>query len=156
MKNIIIKPILTEKSNMLAENALLNQFTFQVAKNANKIEIKKIYDGRIEELERQLAKTGTQLSTVQYDNLQKHDEITRVKKQLSTLQNTHSKQEKELKKIQNENEQFRIKSIKLEGELMEAQKNHNVASNNTRSEAMQALQVANQTAHSLFKLWNSI
>ena len=41
MKNIIIKPILTEKLNMFAENALLNQFTFQVAKNANKIEIKK-------------------------------------------------------------------------------------------------------------------
>jgi large subunit ribosomal protein L23 len=41
MKNIIIRPILTEKSNALAENPLLNQYTFEVLKSANKIEIKK-------------------------------------------------------------------------------------------------------------------
>lgn len=41
MKNIIIRPILTEKSNALADNPLLNQYTFEVLKSANKIEIKK-------------------------------------------------------------------------------------------------------------------
>lgn len=41
MKNIIIRPILSEKSNALAENSLLNQYTFEVLKSANKIEIKK-------------------------------------------------------------------------------------------------------------------
>jgi len=41
MKNIIIKPILTEKTNALADNPLLNQYTFQVIKGANKIEIKR-------------------------------------------------------------------------------------------------------------------
>ncbi len=40
MKNIIIRPILTEKTNALAENPLLNQYTFEVLKSANKIEIK--------------------------------------------------------------------------------------------------------------------
>jgi len=41
MKNIIIRPILSEKTNALAENPLLNQYTFEVLKSANKIEIKK-------------------------------------------------------------------------------------------------------------------
>ena len=41
MKNIIIRPILTEKSNALAENSLLNQYTFEVLKSSNKIEIRK-------------------------------------------------------------------------------------------------------------------
>ena len=41
MKNIIIRPILTEKTNALAENPLLNQYTFQVDKKANKVQIKK-------------------------------------------------------------------------------------------------------------------
>ncbi len=41
MKNIIIRPILTEKTNALAENPLLNQYTFEVDKKANKVEIKK-------------------------------------------------------------------------------------------------------------------
>ena len=41
MKNIIIRPILTEKTNALADNPLLNQYTFEVLKSANKIEIKK-------------------------------------------------------------------------------------------------------------------
>jgi large subunit ribosomal protein L23 len=41
MKNIIIRPILTEKSTALAENSLLNQYTFEVLKSANKIEIRK-------------------------------------------------------------------------------------------------------------------
>lgn len=37
-KNIIIKPILSEKTTALAE---INKYTFQVAKNANKLEVKK-------------------------------------------------------------------------------------------------------------------
>ncbi|MCH2022042.1 MAG: 50S ribosomal protein L23 [Saprospiraceae bacterium] len=41
MKNIIIRPILTEKTNALAENPLLNQYTFEVDKKANKVQIKK-------------------------------------------------------------------------------------------------------------------
>ena len=41
MKNINIRPILTEKTNALADNPLLNQYTFEVLKSANKIEIKK-------------------------------------------------------------------------------------------------------------------
>lgn len=41
MRNIIIKPIITEKTTILAENPLLNQYTFQVDKSANKIQIKK-------------------------------------------------------------------------------------------------------------------
>lgn len=41
MKHIIIKPIITEKTTALAENPLLNQYTFQVDKSANKIQIKK-------------------------------------------------------------------------------------------------------------------
>jgi large subunit ribosomal protein L23 len=40
MKNIIIRPILTEKTNALAENPLLNQYTFEVDKKANKVQIK--------------------------------------------------------------------------------------------------------------------
>jgi large subunit ribosomal protein L23 len=39
-KQIIIKPLLTDKSNALAENPLLNQYTFVVALDANRIEIK--------------------------------------------------------------------------------------------------------------------
>ena len=37
MYDIIIKPILTEKSDQLVENL---QYTFEVAKDANKVEIK--------------------------------------------------------------------------------------------------------------------
>ncbi len=40
-KNIIIKPILSEKTTALAGNPLLNQYTFQVVKNSNKLEIRK-------------------------------------------------------------------------------------------------------------------
>lgn len=40
-KNIIIKPLITEKSTHLAENPSLNRYTFQVARSANKIEVKK-------------------------------------------------------------------------------------------------------------------
>lgn len=39
MKNIIIRPIVTEKTNLVADD--LNQYTFEVLKGANKIEIKK-------------------------------------------------------------------------------------------------------------------
>ena len=47
MKNftdIIIRPLLTEKSNILSE--LQNKYVFQVNKHANKIEIKKSIEGR--------------------------------------------------------------------------------------------------------------
>ena len=37
-KTILIKPLLTEKSDLLSENK--NQFTFIVNKNANKLEIR--------------------------------------------------------------------------------------------------------------------
>lgn len=40
-KLILIKPIITEKSTRLAENPKLNQYTFSVALDANKIEIRK-------------------------------------------------------------------------------------------------------------------
>lgn len=40
-KNIIIKPILSEKTTAQAGNPLLNQYTFQVFKKANKLEIRK-------------------------------------------------------------------------------------------------------------------
>ena len=39
MKNILIKPIITEKSEMLSEEH--NQYVFLVNKKANKVEIKK-------------------------------------------------------------------------------------------------------------------
>jgi len=47
MKNfteIIIRPLLTEKSNVLSE--LQNKYVFQVYRNTNKIEIKKSIEGR--------------------------------------------------------------------------------------------------------------
>jgi large subunit ribosomal protein L23 len=47
MKNftdIIIRPLLTEKSNVLSE--LQNKYVFQVYKNTNKFEIKKSIEGR--------------------------------------------------------------------------------------------------------------
>lgn len=40
-KNIIIKPILSEKTTALAGDPLLNQYTFQVVKKTNKLEIRK-------------------------------------------------------------------------------------------------------------------
>ena len=49
MKNfteVIIRPLLTEKSNVLSE--LQNKNVFQVFKNANKIEIKKSIESRFE------------------------------------------------------------------------------------------------------------
>ena len=39
-KTIIIRPIITEKTTRLAEDAKLNQYTFQVNLDANKIEIR--------------------------------------------------------------------------------------------------------------------
>ena len=41
---IIIRPLLTEKSNVLSE--LQNKYVFQVYRNTNKIEIKKSIEGR--------------------------------------------------------------------------------------------------------------
>lgn len=38
---IIIKPLISEKSTKMAENTVLNQYTFVVEKTANKIEIRK-------------------------------------------------------------------------------------------------------------------
>ena len=49
MKNfteVIIRPLLTEKSNVLSE--LQNKYVFKVFKNANKIEIKKSIESRFE------------------------------------------------------------------------------------------------------------
>mgnify|MGYP001223703934 FL=1 len=49
MKNfteVIIRPLLTEKSNVLSE--LQNKYVFQVFKNANKIDIKKSIENRFE------------------------------------------------------------------------------------------------------------
>ena len=40
-KNIIVKPLITEKTTKLAEDPNLNQYTFVVNKKANKVEIKK-------------------------------------------------------------------------------------------------------------------
>jgi len=40
-KPIIIKPLLTEKSTTIASNPELNQYTFVVDQNANKIQIRK-------------------------------------------------------------------------------------------------------------------
>jgi large subunit ribosomal protein L23 len=40
-KIIIIKPLISEKSTKLAEDIALNQYTFVVAKDANKITIRK-------------------------------------------------------------------------------------------------------------------
>jgi len=42
MKNILIKPIITEK--MTAQSEIFNRFAFVVDKSANKIEIKKSVD----------------------------------------------------------------------------------------------------------------
>lgn len=39
-KQIIIKPLITDKSNALASDPTLNQYTFVVALNANRIEVK--------------------------------------------------------------------------------------------------------------------
>ena len=49
MKNytdIIIRPLLTEKSNLLSE--VSNKYVFQVAKNANKVEIKNSIEARFD------------------------------------------------------------------------------------------------------------
>jgi large subunit ribosomal protein L23 len=40
-KVIIIKPLISEKSTKMAENSVLNQYTFVVDRNSNKIEIRK-------------------------------------------------------------------------------------------------------------------
>jgi len=47
-KNIIIRPILTEKTNTLADNPLLNQYTFEVRKDANKIEIRRAVEAQFD------------------------------------------------------------------------------------------------------------
>ena len=44
MSNIIINPILTEKSSFAMEN--LNKYVFKVAMNANKLEIKAVIEKR--------------------------------------------------------------------------------------------------------------
>ncbi len=41
MKRILIKPLVTEKTERLSENEKVPQYTFVVSKAANKIEIKK-------------------------------------------------------------------------------------------------------------------
>ena len=44
--DIIIRPILTEKGNLLSETQ--NKYVFQVAKNANKVEIKNSIEARFD------------------------------------------------------------------------------------------------------------
>ena len=44
-ENILIRPILTEKANILRES---NQYVFEVAKDANKIEIKKAIEAKFD------------------------------------------------------------------------------------------------------------
>ena len=44
--DIIIRPILTEKANVLSETQ--NKYIFQVAKNANKVEIKNSIEARFD------------------------------------------------------------------------------------------------------------
>ena len=44
--DIIIRPILTEKGNLLSE--MHNKYVFQVAKNANKVEIKNSIEARFD------------------------------------------------------------------------------------------------------------
>ena len=44
--DIIIRPILTEKGNLLSETQ--NKYVFQVAKNTNKVEIKKSIENRFD------------------------------------------------------------------------------------------------------------
>jgi large subunit ribosomal protein L23 len=39
-QKILIRPIITEKATRLAENPKLNQYTFEVARSANKIEVR--------------------------------------------------------------------------------------------------------------------
>jgi large subunit ribosomal protein L23 len=45
-KVILIKPLLSDKSTQLAENHKLNQFTFVVNRDANKIEIKQAIEAQ--------------------------------------------------------------------------------------------------------------
>ncbi len=45
-KVIIIKPLISEKSTKMADNPVLNQYTFVVERNANKIEIKKAVENK--------------------------------------------------------------------------------------------------------------
>ena len=45
-KIIIIKPLISEKSTKLAENTVLNQYTFVVDRNSNKIEIRKAVENK--------------------------------------------------------------------------------------------------------------
>lgn len=45
-KTIIIRPIITEKTTRLAEDAKINQYTFQVHLDANKIEIRKAVEAQ--------------------------------------------------------------------------------------------------------------
>lgn len=45
-KVILIRPIITEKATRLADNPMLNQYTFEVHKDANKIEIRKAVEAQ--------------------------------------------------------------------------------------------------------------
>lgn len=45
-KQILIKPITTEKATVLSDESTLNQYTFEVNKEANKLEIKKAVEER--------------------------------------------------------------------------------------------------------------
>ena len=65
-KNIILNPILTEKSSLLMEK--LNQYVFRVSMNANKIQIKN-------ELEKKFKVSVTKVSTMNFNGKSKNTTI---------------------------------------------------------------------------------
>ena len=65
-KNIILNPILTEKSSLLMEK--LNQYVFRVSVNANKIQIKN-------ELEKRFKFSITKVSTMNFNGKSKNTTI---------------------------------------------------------------------------------
>ena len=65
-KNIILNPVLTEKSSLLMEK--LNQYVFRVSVNANKIQIKN-------ELEKKFKVSVTKVSTMNFNGKSKNTTI---------------------------------------------------------------------------------
>ena len=65
-KNIILNPILTEKSSLLMEK--LNQYVFRVSVNANKIQIKN-------ELEKRFKVSITKVTTMNFNGKSKNTTI---------------------------------------------------------------------------------
>ena len=65
-KNIILNPVLTEKSSLLMEK--LNQYVFRLSVNANKIQIKN-------ELEKKFKVSVTKVSTMNFNGKSKNTTI---------------------------------------------------------------------------------